>query len=359
MMKTNVLQMSAVAVAGFCSTLAMAQSSVTLYGLVDLGVRVDRTTSGSRVALQSGMGSGSRWGLRGSEDLGGGLRANFVFEQGFNADTGTAALNGATAPGFGRQAFLGLSSASWGTFNLGRQYTPIFNFIAGRIDPLGYGLIGNLTNSMGLQSGTPARADNALSYTSPQWHGLRGELMWSLGESSAAGVPGRAGDQRGASLTYAAGPWVAGYAYHDTRGAKDVAIQPAQRRHVIGTVYDFKLLKLHAAYGVNKNEAMGAARIDRRNHSLGVTVPLATSTTLIVQHQTSNDRTSADADVRQLSVAMIHYLSKRTDVYVSVAKTDNRNAAAFGLTDGSVGSLGTIAPASNPSAFQIGIRHRF
>ena len=338
---------------------ANAQSSVTLFGLVDMGLRIDQTSGGRTASLQSGMGSGSRFGFRGVEDLGGGLKALYWLEAGFQADTGVLTSNGAASPGFGRQSYVGLSSNTWGDVTLGRQYTPIFNLMAGRVDPLGFGFLGGLTNSIGLQAGAPARADNAVVYASPELAGFRGELMWSFGESSVANVPGKAGEQRGASISYRRPSFEIGYAYHETQGTRDVSVTPHQRRQAIGSVIDFDFAKLHLAYSTNKNDALGAALIDRRNYGIGVSVPMFGAGKFIAQYQKSDDRRSADADVQQLSLTFDYFLSKRTDVYASVAKTDNRNSAAFGLTDATNATLGSIAPGSNPSALQVGVRHRF
>ncbi|MEK6346031.1 MAG: porin [Burkholderia sp.] len=109
-----------------CSA-ASAQSSVTLYGIIDEGINYNSNMNGSRsFALQSGVMQGSRFGLKGSEDLGGGLRAIFVLENGFDASTGKLGQGGAL---FGRQAYVGLSSP-YGTVTAGRQYATAMDFLA-------------------------------------------------------------------------------------------------------------------------------------------------------------------------------------------------------------------------------------
>jgi len=346
----------ALGLAGLMAASAWAQSSVALYGLVDTGLRIDRTSSGTIHSLQSGMASGSRWGIRGTEDLGGGWKVKLVLEAGFAADSGVSLANGGPAGTyFGRTSSLAVESSGYGQVGFGRQYTPIFNVAAGLIDPLGYGMVGNLVNSIGLQGGTPARASNAIMYSSPNFSGLQAEAMWALGESTAAGVPSRSGDQWGGSVTYKSGPWAVGYARHDSRGTVDVSTQPRQRRQVAGFTYDMQVAKLHVSLASNK----AANTIDRVGYSVGVSMPLTPVDRVVVQYQASNDRTAANADARALSLSYTHFLSKRTDLYASWARMDNRNSASFGLTDGSVGSLGTIAAGSNPNALQFGIRHRF
>lgn len=345
------------AVIAAMTTPASAQSSVTLYGLVDLGIRVDKTASGTVTGLQSGMESGNRFGFRGIEDLGGGLAAVFTLEAGFLADTGDLISNGAPGPGFGRQASVALVSSKWGGVGLGRQYNPIFSFVAGNLDPFGFGFVGSIGNSVGLLAGAPARSGNSLSYSSPVWGGFKADAIYALGETSKPDVPKGAGDQMGLSLVYTDKAFTLGYAYHRTRGTSDVASSPEQVRHVIGGNYDFGLLKLYGSYALNRNDAV-VSRIDRAAYSVGVRVPIGAGVWL-AQYQVSNDKTAADADSRQVALGYQYFLSKRTDVYAVLAKTDNRNRAAFAISDSTNSSIGTVTPGFDPSAYQIGIRHRF
>ncbi|GAB7522798.1 hypothetical protein PBS_17820 [Paraburkholderia sp. 2C] len=105
----------------FAAQIAHAQSSVTLYGLLDAGLQYTNNvgSGGSLFRQTSGNINGSRFGMRGNEDLGGGLGAIFVLEGGFNINNGKSAQDGRL---FGRQAFVGLSSKEYGTVSLGRQY---------------------------------------------------------------------------------------------------------------------------------------------------------------------------------------------------------------------------------------------
>ena len=119
------------ALLGVLASTAHAQSSVTLYGLIDVGITYTNsqlTSSGghSNVQLTSGAVDGSRWGLRGAEDLGGGLKAIFTLENGFNVNNGTFGQGGRE---FGRQAFVGLSSNDYGTVTLGRQYASMVDYV--------------------------------------------------------------------------------------------------------------------------------------------------------------------------------------------------------------------------------------
>ena len=119
------------------SSAAHAQSAVTLYGIIDAGIAYTNNvskggTSGSLVQATSGEINGSRFGLRGAEDLGGGLKAIFVLENGFSVQSGKLAQNNRE---FGRQAFVGISSDLYGTITLGRQYDSVVDFVAPLSEP--------------------------------------------------------------------------------------------------------------------------------------------------------------------------------------------------------------------------------
>ena len=177
-----------------CAGAAWAQSSVTIYGIVDLNI--------SRISAGSGSGAGdltamfdgttnglngSRWGIRTVEDLGGGLKAGVVMEAGVNADSGAAAQGGLA---FGRQIFVSLSSASAGELRLGRQYA-VHDVVMGYTNPFGNALVLNpgigVTNSgRALPQFIDApRINNVVQYISPKFGGLGANLAWAPGEGTA------------------------------------------------------------------------------------------------------------------------------------------------------------------------------
>jgi len=161
---------------------AHAQSSVTLYGVVDAGFSFNSNAAGGRqYAITSGNNYSSRWGLKGSEDLGGGLKAIFTIEGGFSTTTGTIGQNGTL---FGRQAWVGLSSSSYGAVTLGRQnpdgYQSVGALEAGgqwAASGAGYGAhagdVDNLDNFN--------RVNNTIKYQSPTYNGLTISTLYSLG----------------------------------------------------------------------------------------------------------------------------------------------------------------------------------
>jgi predicted porin len=188
---------------------AHAQSSVTLYGIVDTGIGYQSSSASlgsnaggrSQVKMINGIWAGSRFGLKGSEDLGGGTRAIFQLEEGFNSATGAESVSGLM---FSRQAYVGLANANYGTFTMGRQYTSYYTLLS-TYSPTTW-----LTGAYGAHPGdidsmdTLYRANNSLVYTTPNFHGLTVSGSYSLG--GTAGSFG-AGQTWSAAAQYLYGPF--------------------------------------------------------------------------------------------------------------------------------------------------------
>jgi len=207
------------AIASLFSVTAHAQSSVTLYGIIDEGVQFSSNTKntvngvnvgGRQTALDSTSGlNGSRWGLKGAEDLGGGLKAIFTLESGINLNNGAFGQGGTP---FGRQAFVGLSSDRYGALTLGRQYDSVVTYVQ-PVATTGYlggssliehpGDLDNLNNSL--------RTNNTIKYASPNFSGLTFGAEVSLG-GQAGNVTGSGGYSAGAA--YANGPITLGVGYN-------------------------------------------------------------------------------------------------------------------------------------------------
>lgn len=148
------------ATAGAFAGVAHAQTSVTVYGILDAGITRETGDAGGNVwKMATGVQSGNRLGFKGAEDLGGGLKANFQVESGFDLDTGTLRQGGSL---FGRQSWVGLSGG-FGAVSLGRQYNPLFVALDA-IDPFSTGLTGATTNLMNPSS---VRTNNSIAYYSP------------------------------------------------------------------------------------------------------------------------------------------------------------------------------------------------
>jgi general bacterial porin, GBP family len=172
--------LAAALLAGFAGV-AQAETSVTLYGIIDTGLGYNKISggtdaqNGSKFGMINGVQNGSRWGLRGSEDLGDGLRAVFQLESGFDSGNGTSAQGGRL---FGRQATVGLASDSWGQLDFGRQ-TNIASKYFGSIDPFGAGF-GQANIGMGLSATNTVRYDNMVLYQTPSFSGFQFGVGYSF-----------------------------------------------------------------------------------------------------------------------------------------------------------------------------------
>jgi predicted porin len=335
----------AAAVLAACAGTVSAQTNVTIYGLVDIGVaREDNgAPAGAAWRLDSGIQSGSRLGFRGTENLGGGLSAIFVLENGFNTDTGALGQGGRL---FGRQSYVGLNGG-FGSIRAGRQYNPIHNTLD-LIDPFGTGLAGDITRGWINNYGT--RTDNTLSYTLPEMGGFNGQVLYGLGEVAGSN---RTGSSLGLNAGYAQGPINVQLAHHrqtlaaagtgaTATGAGDV------KTTMLGGTYDFKIAKAHAAYAVNKGDRTGAL-LDTRDMMLGVSVPVGAAGTILADYIRKNDRRIADADSSMVAVGYLYSLSKRTNLYTSYSRTENDRRA----------SVNAAAPGATDTLFNVGVRHKF
>ncbi|NMM00811.1 porin [Paraburkholderia sp. RP-4-7] len=204
-MKLKAIGSLGLCAAGMISSSAMAQSSVTMYGLIDTGIGYVSNQGGhSNLSLVQGVKNGDRFGFTGSEDIGGGTHAIFTLEGGFNSLTGA---QGATGYMFNRQAFVGVTNDTYGTLTLGRQYTPYF-FTVGALSGLGGG--STLTGWAGAHPGdidgedTGLRINNSVLYKTPLVKGLQASAMYAFG-----GVAGDINSDSvyGAALQYGNGPF--------------------------------------------------------------------------------------------------------------------------------------------------------
>ena len=329
----------AFAVFAACVGTASAQSSVALFGVVDLGL--ERTTlspGSSTLRLTSGILSGSRWGLKGSEDLGGGQSASFQIESGFDASTGVA------GGGFNRQAWVGLNGG-FGSVKLGRQYIPYFG-AQGAVDPFGLGLVGDGSGMVSIFRHYGVRMNNTINYSLPTLGGFSGELAYGLGEVAGSGS---AGGQYGFSGTYAAGPLTAVASYHNQGQVVEGVDTGDSRSVLLGAVYDFNVVKLHGAIADNRDVASGGAATGRsRDLMLGVSAPVG-PVTVMASYMRHKDRLDANGNSNFWGLGATYDLSKRTSFYTSFSRISN----------GSAGSAGSGSPGVDVSWVNVGVRHRF
>jgi len=348
--------LAAALIAGFAGV-AQAQTpatNVTLYGIVDEGITyksIDSYTghdSQSITGVDSGIQSGSRWGLKGSEDLGGGLKANFVLESGFNADTGSSAQGGLL---FGRQSFVGLSGG-FGEVRLGRQMVAGYE-LATLLDPFGAGF-GSAGMQSTFSSANALRVNNAAVYRSPVVNGFLGVVGYSFNAlgNEVAGLSNNT-HATTVGLGYLNGPLalLGSYEQVNLPGASDDV-----KQWWIGGTYDLKVVKLAAAYGQDKNQVAAVApygntttpgfgiSADAKQYMLGVTVPLGAGN-LLGSFQNRDDKTTANLDGRVVSVGYTYPLSARTNVYTYLADVDGKN--------------GNDNVGIDRKEFAVGVRHTF
>ncbi|EHP39055.1 porin [Cupriavidus basilensis OR16] len=360
------------AVAALAAGGAYAQSTVTLYGLLDAGIEYQNNQPGgghSVTRLTSGNLSGSRWGLRGVEDLGGGLKGVFVLESGFNLDTGTSAQGGRL---FGRNAYVGLQN-QYGAVTLGRQQTPLYDFGL-QFDPMA---IATNYSIIGQDAGFTSRADNSVKYAGT-FGGLTARALYSFGANTGGGsfgeVPGspKIGQELSAGLTYAVGPLAAGATYDETNLglASTGALTGAKiRRATVAGSYVFGPAKMYAGYrwamaldGATLPGNLGANNVSNLYWlGVGYQVLPALSLTGAAYYQ---DFRGTKADPWSFVASVDYTLSKRTDAYVNLGYTKNKDGSNLGLTSGGTGAIqstgfGTVSGSDNQFGAVVGIRHKF
>ena len=386
------------AIAGTVSINGYAQSSVTLYGILDEGVQYNTNAKnivngvnvgGRQVTLDSATGlNGSRWGLRGAEDLGNGLKAIFTLESGLNLNTG--AYGQGNTP-FGRQAFVGLSSSRFGTLTMGRQYDSVVTYV----QPVAaYGFIatstlldhpGDLDNF-----GNTVRTNNAIKYGSPNFNGLSFGAEVSLG-GQAGNVTGGGGYSAGAA--YASGPVTLGVGYNYFKnptgtagtgfftdnqngvsvlgGSLNSGYAAATSYQVIAAGGDYKIgpAKFGVAYSNTQygNAVSGGAAAMFNTGEVGLKWEFKEN--LFAGATYNYTKGNSVTNATGLSVGNQHYsqfslvtdylLSRRTDVYILGTWQKASGISSTGAP--AVANIGNLGDSSNnhQAVVRLGLRHKF
>ena len=254
--------LAAALLAGFAGA-ASAQSSVTLYGIVDGGLRYQQVSRNNldgtnNVGLAYGQQSGNRFGMRGVESLGNGNNAIFMLESGFDLGNGTSQQGGRL---FGRQAWMGVENTAWGQVRLGRMLNLTTDYLVNVVDPFGAGF-GQLNMGHAFTSGNTVRMDNTLMYKTPTMSGFQAGVGYSFatGLTSNGGTTGYgfATSNNSRELTvgarYANGPVYVAASFEKAYAATTSAAngQSVGNWNVAGS-YDFKVVKLAAGYGQTRD----------------------------------------------------------------------------------------------------------
>lgn len=358
---------------GFAGAAHAADTTVTLYGLIDAGVGFEQVKGPhgfdqSKVGAVNGVTGGSRFGLRGSEDLGDGLKAIFTLEDGFNSQDGETAQGSRL---FGRQSTVGLADASWGQIEFGRQGNMAYKYFA-TIDPFG---VNYLTANMGTTFGAAnsTRLDNMAMYQSPSFGGLKFGIGYSFNtdDTTTANTNFPTADNNreiNAGVQYLNGPLNVAVTY-DRLNPNDAAAggksQARPQEYILGATYDFEVVKLAAAFGqtydgwfsgqnmgttptgINKFGNFTLADGSKVNsYMIGATVPLGASTVFGSWQRAdpSNDKlTGGDSTMNVYSIGYNYDLSKRTTLYAYASLADN-----FAFQDD-----------TSDRAVAVGVRHKF
>lgn len=347
-MKKSLIALAVLAASGA----AMAQSSVTLFGRLDVGFNFTETetvgtnpvASNDQVKIDSSSLNTTFWGIKGSEDLGGGLKANFELQSQFGVDTGTA-----SGTLFERYATVGFSGG-FGKVNLGRQYTA-YDALRGATNN---SFDSNLSKTGAVWAtgvnDYSLRIANSIRYDSASFGGFSGAVAYGFGENDSLGTNlGDATDSASVHVKYAAGPLVAGIAYQVEKQAQTnpLVSQDENKYLLIAGSYNFGMFALTGGY----NQAENDTRSDDE-WQVGVSAPLGANADVALGYaESSSEGAGLDSlDGSGWTLVGRYNLSKRTTLYAGYASSEVQKDVA-----GSLNSKNEV----QSSNLAIGVRHLF
>lgn len=395
-----------------CSPVVYAQSSLVLYGIVDSAlVFVNNAQVGKSGGVLQGAHqfslldgwtsaySGSRWGVKGVEEVGEGTTVIFTLENGFNVNSGTLGQGGLM---FGRQAFIGLSNNNWGTVAAGRQYSSLADYVSPLTSILQWG--GYVTahpddvDNLGLTN----RQNNAIKLATPVWNGFSADALYSLGgvagnfsqnqiitagagytggplrfgvavlsafdpnismwgsQPNAGGVTTNNLGSLGSDTAAQKNPVIAGYASAHREQIVGAGGSYTLESAVFGIVYtNTRFVGLGASEGPNPLGYTGSATFNvvEANATYHVSVPLSVSASYAYTSATGpNDH---KAHYNQIDAGAHYSLSKRTDIYMVLAW--QRASGIDSLGQPAVASINGMSPSASRQQFVdvMGLAHRF
>lgn len=315
-------------VAGWtCS--AQAQSSVEIYGLVDMNVGTYRDSGGGRSSqVASGKMTTSYLGYRGQEDLGGGMSAFFALESHLRTDTGEPGRN-ATDPFFSRNAYVGLTSNQYGSVILGRYNTPLW---LASITTNPFGSSTGFSPFVRLIYGTTGKVagdavwNNSVVYRSPRIGSVTGLVQYQFKETSQ-------GSNIGGNLIYSnSGPLVLAAA---AQRVETAFTKGKETTAMVGGSYNFGIARAFAQYASVKEENTATATTNTRDkiYQVGTAVPVGLAGAVLVSYARADTDGAARGERRFVSLGYDYRLSKRTDIY-AVAMSDKYNSLGRGNSVG-------------------------
>ena len=326
-MKKSLIALAVLAASGA----AMAQSSVTLYGIADVwvGSTKNGVNAKSVTVVGSGGFNGSRFGFRGSEDLGGGLKAIFRLEQGFSIDTGVAntftnAAGVTTSTAFNRQAFVGLEGG-FGTLTFGNVWSATDDVIGAANGAFDSAFSPLYSMSRSVHNTYVDRPRNAIKYASPSFGGLTAAVVYGLDENATVKR-----DLVDFNVAYGAGPIGVSLAYQVQNNTTDTELL------LLNGSYDLGAAKLLATYG-----QVETGNLKSRDYQLGVDVPLSSALTLSGSFaQTRDNAALGDGKRNGYGIAAKYSLSKRTFTYAGITNVDSKNGAGTKIGKDSLYAVG-------------------
>lgn len=359
------LKLAVALAASAWASMSYAQSNVTLYGIIDAAIQVGRTGGTTTTRLDSSGVAPSRWGLQGSEDLGGGLSAVFRLENGFNTNNGTIAGNGAE---FNREAWVGLRG-KFGQVQLGNNYTPLFttyvNYSMGELNTLGWG---NATNNFAFVPS--ARTANSVRFVSAPIGGALVRLLYARGTNGTAGQPPSLGDTLSAGVNYVHGNFSADADYLQQRFAQTAVVTQNSpvatgRYYLFAVSYDWGRVKAAALYQMHRNATGVTAAVNSTyanpNHDfyeVNFLVRDIAHGTVLVSVGQYRLSAGSSGDASSYAVRYDYRLSRRTGLYAGVSEIRNHSAATFSMNDASGAGI-PVKAGGNLTAFIAGIVHKF
>jgi predicted porin len=349
----------AIAAAAFAAGTVHAQSSLQIYGILDAGVQRSDTGEsggGKKTELATGNSAGTRLGFRGTEDLGGGLKALFNLEMGISNDTGTLLTFGEPAGTvFGRRSFVGLQGG-FGEVLVGRDYTPGWQTIF-RTDRFRFGLPGTISTSSGL---VVSRASNGIFYSTPVLGGFRGRLAYTFGAESPS--PRDLGRLVGVNLEYKTGGlFLSAAAQTRSDLVPGSTTQTTKmREHGFGANYETGAFGFSGGFWrSNPVTATVGATDESRAAWLGASMKVGVGEVLAQVTRTKVDVFGrGEGRAITAGLAYIHWLSKRTSLYAAIGRVNNDANARLPLNTGTV-RVGGATFGADPRATLVGIRHDF
>ena len=345
-MKKSLIALAVLAASGA----AMAQSSVTLFGIVDTAVGyVDNANAAgdSVYGLTTSGNAISRLGFRGVEDLGGGLKAGFWLEGEIFGDNGNA--NGFN---FQRRSTVSLMGG-FGEVRMGRELTPSYSKTSS-YDLFGQTGIGQFMgwtgNWYGIDgdSGNALRSSNMISYYTPNFSGFTAGLGYGFDEQTT----GKAGRYIGGYAAYDNGPLSVALSYDE----RNVAANFDRNTFTVAGSYNMNVVKLNAIVQQTKDDRVAGDR-KVNAYALGASAPVGAGEVKL--QYAMYDQKAIDSKAHQLSLGYVHNLSKRTAVYGTVSYMDNKDSSKVGLSVKGLSEVKGPATGESQPGVQVGVRHSF